>query len=781
MSRRSSAFVAAVAVLATSTAAVVVLVLPTEPVPAKEPPVARSGNEVAFETLLERHRDLSFEELRKRLPEREFVESLSFDPSTAKHFDLVVEKLELTEPEVAILKRNGFVSSDQRRRHGFSSAYYAIYTSDLPVLVTSDSILHAVHRSYSGMLQELERSYFRPEIEQILADAHELLGTRRDWSNDPSLGPSVRDVDLFLTVARRLVTVPSRPKRGQAPTPPIPSRFGVDADVATLVDAIKARQLQTPDTGTGTAMYGGRRHIDFSQFEPRGYYRYSEDLSRYFECMMWLGRPDCGWNVLSSDPDAGLAADVDRELRNAVLLVQLLEETGGLERLRTVDGLLRTMVGRSDNLTPFATADLLRSVHGTRFSDLRGAKRLQEIRRELRDGDLAGQRIRSQVVVSYPGDLRRVPPPAVFQVLGQRFVLDSFVLSHQVFDSIIADGRKQMRMMPSGLDVAAALGNDEAVAVLEPELRRWRYSGNLLAARDYVAGVPDDVWQESLYNGWLDALRHLDDEPRAGSHVPEVMRTRAWQRKQLQTQLASWAELRRDTLLYAKQSFTAFPGCEYPEGYVEPYPRFYARLRAMADHASRMLRTANVPANAPNHEWFEKIRVKQIEHFDGMSQTLTQLEAIAERELRAEPFTEEQAAFLERVIDQRGNVKFGSGSKPRYDGWYPDLIYGDRAEVMKWVPTIADVHTDPKSQTALEVGTGDVNLGVVVIDNDGDLGTYVGPFYSYYEFTHPVSNRLADPDWEAMLRRDEQPARPAWTADFQGPPSDRPRHARPRP
>ena len=45
---------------------------------------------------------------------------------------------------------------------------------------------------------------------------------------------------------------------------------------------------------------------------------------------------------------------------------------------------------------------------------------------------------------------------------------------------------------------------------------------------------------------------------------------------------ASWAELRHDTLLYAKQSYSAAAGCEYPDAYVDPYPAFYGKLEAFA-------------------------------------------------------------------------------------------------------------------------------------------------------------------------------------------------------
>jgi len=58
------------------------------------------------------------------------------------------------------------------------------------------------------------------------------------------------------------------------------------------------------------------------------------------------------------------------------------------------------------------------------------------------------------------------------------------------------------------------------------------------------------------------------------------MRTQAWEEEQLNAALASWTELRHDTILYAKQSYTPVETSLPPSvpGYVEPVPEFYGRL-----------------------------------------------------------------------------------------------------------------------------------------------------------------------------------------------------------
>src|SRR5262245_13613942 len=320
--------------------------------------------------------------------------------------------------------------------------------------------------------------------------------------------------------------------------------------------------------------------------------------------------------------------------------------------------------------------------------------------------------IRSQVVVSSVSSPVKTPPPSTFQLFGQRFVIDSFVLSQVVFDSILFKERKQKRMMPAGLDVMAALGNAEAVPLLKDELTKWNYSANLMASRQFVDLQTKDFWKANLYNLWLDALRTLDDPPKS-KHFPEAMRTRAWERKQLQTQLASWSELRHDTILYAKQSYTAEPSCQYPAGYVEPYPDCYAKVKFFAEEAARLFEKADYSSKDDARDaQLKAIKKKQVAFFKGMAKTVGSLEALARKELKAEAFTDAEKTFLKKTIDIRG----GGSGPPRYDGWYCELFY-DRRECAKWCPTIADVHTDPASKSCLEVGVGDVNLAVIAIDN----------------------------------------------------------------
>ena len=67
------------------------------------------------------------------------------------------------------------------------------------------------------------------------------------------------------------------------------------------------------------------------------------------------------------------------------------------------------------------------------------------------------------------------------------------------------------------------------------------------------------------------------------------MLTKAWEYKELTTALATWTALRHDTILYAKQSYTALLGVSVPPpksttlGYVEPIPELYNRILSLVN------------------------------------------------------------------------------------------------------------------------------------------------------------------------------------------------------
>ncbi len=772
-----------------------------------------------FEQILSEYEDMTYQQFKTRIPKRGYKDRLTFDPTAIKFYDSVSEKMKLNQKEMEIFKRNGFVSVDHGQRNSFGSAYFAIYTKDLPVFITTDSILHAMHRSYDEILMELEEVLFAHTIDDILSNAHNELFNKYSNYTNPPLSNHIKDVDLYLTIARNLLagagaevrkdqngnvddkleldeddvelllkgledgTINKREffsileKRNRIIVQgtwdgklKVHTKFAQDGKALEVLNLVAALCLQSPVSGkvSTTSIYGDERYVDYSQFKPRGHYTKSIKLQSYFRCMMWLGRADCGWNIIPRKPGDRLQAN--RELRDAILLTETLVNTKSMEQLKVIDDIIAFMIGKSDNLSPF---NLVKVLKENSIKDLNGVEKdedLQRVRNTVESNRFTNQRIRSQLVISNKHDTIKVPPPSLFQMFGQRFVIDSFILSQVVFDSIIFKNKKIKRFMPKGLDVMAALGNNEAVLLLSEELKKWNYSANLLACFEFVNNQLPGFWKQNLYNLWLHSLRTIDDDMTNHKNFPQVMAGRAWQMKQLQTQLSSWAELRHDTILYAKQSGTAFLGCEYPTGYIEPYPAFYAGIKYFADESARLFKAADYSSNdGKPDKLLNEIQKRQISFFKNMSVTLDQLKGLAEKELEGKPFTDEEKQFIKKTIDVRG----GGSGPPRYDGWYCNLFYNRDKHggilARKWDPTIADVHTDTNEKKVLEVGVGDVNFCVIAIDNEDDKAVYVGPIYSYYEFSHGAKDRLTDQEWQGKIDRGNLPPRPEWTQTFQGP------------
>jgi hypothetical protein len=323
------------------------------------------------------------------------------------------------------------------------------------------------------------------------------------------------------------------------------------------------------------------------------------------------------------------------------------------------------------------------------------------------------------------------------------------------------------------------MGNDRALHHLATELTEVGYEESLENLRTMADGLGPEFWRQPVYNQWLDLLRALNQQPQS-MHLPLAMRTRAWQDKVLHTQLASWAQLRHDNIAYTKQSFTmGGVMCEYPAGYVEPYPEFYRAVYQFAQENQTRLKRLEI--SAEQEEWpFGDA----LDYFGNVMAVMEQLEGLATKELAREPFTAEEERFLKSVV--RHQVKTENNgcaivTREIWDGWYPSLFYSDEAKA----PVVADVHTnqtrDPDHPLyppgVLHVASGPVAPILVIVDTGEETAMYVGPAFTYFEFveTGYPFRRLNDEEWQARLETGPYPTPPAWTGSFRVATSEQPR------
>jgi hypothetical protein len=107
-----------------------------------------------------------------------FDDELGYDPTTALNLPLIQgSALALDEAELGKLEANGFAIS---KRHAFPNmayGYKTIYALDLPVYVSLDSILDAVHLSYDKILQTVELASLRADLQTLLRTARARLAS----------------------------------------------------------------------------------------------------------------------------------------------------------------------------------------------------------------------------------------------------------------------------------------------------------------------------------------------------------------------------------------------------------------------------------------------------------------------------------------------------------------------------------------------------------------------------------------------------------------------------
>jgi hypothetical protein len=655
------------------------------------------------------------------------VEPLGYAPLEAEQLDLIQgSALALTEPELEVLGEHGFVLRNDVAFATFQQGYTAIYAHDLPLYISADSILEAVHRSYDDILRDLEGGALAPALTNLLSSMRaNLPGLEAD--------PQVRaDLDVYLSVALSLLT-------GE--------RFGpVAGGDSDLITMLFERSIAA-DGAEAIVLFGKSRRIDFSQMEPRGHYAGDPALERYFRAMMWVGRIEL--RLVEPDEFTHEMLFNRRQFEGAIGMRLLMDDAARAEWAR-LDRAIGAFVGEHDSMTPTDVDTVLAELEIAALADLARYSD-EELADHVFENAWGTQRVASQYMVNarMQGTL---PLSQSFLLLGQRYTADAHVFTNVTYSRV--QHGDEFRMMPSTLDVAyAALANNRAVALLKPELDAYHYAPDLEAVRLLVDEHEQGFWQDNLYNLWMSSLRSLSpNEFEPG--LPTVMRTDAWGRRLLNTQLASWAELRHDTLLYAKQSYTDGSACEFPDAYVDPYPAFYAALEDYADLGLALSTELSMPAAQS--------------HFEAVRRAATTLRGMAENELAGIPFTAEQMEFVNDTV----TTEPGCGD-PFPTGWYSQLhyqnpVFGYRA--LEIDPVVADVHTQPTDEGGNEVGrvlhagTGLPRQMVVTVPTCMGPRAYVGLASRYHERITEDWERLTDEDWAALVT-DGSLSDVPWTSD----------------
>ncbi len=646
----------------------------------------------------------------------------TYDATLAIGMDLIqASSLALNESELATLTKNGLVISKRKTFPSFSYGYKTIYAEDLPLYVSADSILEALHRTFDSLLQQTEELVLSDELAQMID------GMRHRLQSAALDATIAKDADLYLALAASLL-------KGELVSPVASAEPNQVAELFALASAAQSHKE--------VKLFGVTRDEDFSQFTPRGHYTNSEVLKRYFKAMMWLGRVDL--RLIETQGD-GSQVFYRRQFNAAVALRELLGDAE-YKLWDHIDTTIGAYVGEHDSMTPKDLDGLMTALSVASLSESASLSD-QQIIDELAQGGWGAQRIASRIIKKSDPSVSTLPLDRSFLVFGQRYTVDSHTFVNVTYDRV-AD-----RLMPKPLDAAfAALGNNSALPLLSEEFGNLSYVQGLARTRTLVDAHEAAYWEGSLYTRWLGALRSLSQKD--ASVPPSIPKTAAWQSRMLSAQLASWSELRHDTILYVKQSYTTGVMCVFPDAYVDPYPEFYAKLGSFADAVGVV--TQSLPDAAATL----KTRAQAwVTNFKGVTNNLQKM---AEDQLTGTAHSAELMAFINEAVRWDEKPMCGGPMLSNFAGWYFRLYLNEFGSI-SYDPVVADVHTQPTDAAGndvgriLHVGTGAPRLMVVTTETCGGPRAYVGMASSYGELITEQWKRLSDPEWQTSIAQSPFP------------------------
>ena len=650
--------------------------------------------------------------------------TLPLDLSLVKGMDA----FDFSKDQLAALSQNGFFVSPPDPDYPYWE-FYDIYESyryeDQPLFVTTDSVLHVYHLLFDKILRDLEREMFMPALDELTtimvnasqAQYNELRGT-------PLEEPALRNW-AFFTVGAKLLGVPGTPPQEIADL--VTAELGlINGHAGGNASPIWMREDQPEDKVLVE---------DYSQYIPRGHYTRSEEFERYFLAMMWYGRMTFR---LRDSFETQRALLITHALRQA----STKDGTPALTLWEKVFEPVGFIVGKADDPTFHEYNAISEVIFGEspQIEDYADQAKLDEFIQQAKL--LPPPQVNSMWVYIWED---RDEATQGFRFMGQRFTLDAYLLGELIYRKV--GTLENPRALPKGLDVFAAMGSEEAYNLLVEmgETDFENYDAQMSKVRSELQALELDSWTQNLYWAWLYVFQPIIEVK--DERYPAFMQTQAWTRKDLQTVLGSWTELKHDTILYAKQVMAELGGGfdeePPPHSYVEPNPQAFARLYALTEMTYTGLESRNMlDANTAGN----------LQH---LMELIAFLQDIAERELRGEPISDEEYWRLQFFGGELEVLTIAAADS--------DESEGRKTLETQRTALIADVATGFGS--ALEEAVGNPALIYVVLP-DEPFRVAVGAVFTYYEFVVSADQRMTDEEWKEMLDDGNNPPQPEWTSLF---------------
>ena len=580
-----------------------------------------------------------------------------------------------------------------------------------PSFVTTDLFLQLYHLYFDCMLRELEEQHLMAMMTDFSKGMYYAMRDIYSGAPDDSeLSRIAYRCGVFFNIGWHLFT--GKP---------------VNANDESLEKSEIEHAVAATNGPSALLMDYVEVAFPYSLFRPRGHYTRSDALQRYFRGMMWLQTASLGTNHKD-------------EVKMAVTMAYVLNHDAALQqKYDRLNNLITFLMGKPDNISiPQVQVEVAKTRNDDLGELLYDDQALAKMTAKLNELGDRQTRIRPKFERTSHNKICVMP---------QRYQPDAEVLQ----ETVDYDNTPTQRAVPTGLDIFAAMGVSAAEQLLLEEEQAWKDYKPALGKMKKRMGEID--WKETIATQWMRTLKTVSEKT---DKQPYFMLTPEWDRKNLNAMLASWAELKHDAILYAKQPMGAeCGGGGLPEpvvkGYVEPNVGFWKKAVELLDNTAKLLKEQKMLT--------EKVeaattRIREEAEF---------LLRMSEKELAGKPISDEEYDQLKCVGATFENISLDLVRQPdQYLMGWSDVEGAD-----KKVALVADVFTanadNNPNKSILFEAVGDADEIFVVVEIDGYLYLTRGAVLSYREFIQPIDEpRLTDEEWQQQIEKEPRKGVPAW-------------------
>lgn len=613
------------------------------------------------------------------------------------------------------LQQNNFVITKGNNLQLFH-AYEENDYRQVPNFITTDLYLQAFHMYFSYILKSLEKQHIIPTLEMLCHSFNAACIKLAEQTEDESLKDMAEHAATFYAIPYYLLT---------NKTLTVPSKY--ETEYQEEIEHINKQEDNFSDFLSYKDAY-----FPYSLFKPRGHYTREPQLQAYFKAMMWL-------------QTACFCREQQEQLKRSIFQAAVLctyksiDQTPLIKLYQHIYTPLTFLMGEADNLSIFDIARILEKNNAIHIEDALTAGQIEKVNQALIELAKHKNNIKPQIEITCRDKINFMP---------QRYLSDN-----EVIQKLVDVNPNSQRAYPKGLDVFATFGTGTAESLLidfYKEPNNWsEYSKELQQLKDKFKTSKST--QLSVYELWMKSLLTMQQTDK---NNPGFMQTPEWGYKNLNTALASWAELKHDAILYGEQPMAAECGGAGPPdpivvGYVEPNLPFWRKMENILQTTRLILQQ--------NDCMTDDLKGKT----DQLNDYVTFLIQVTEKELRGEKLTEPEYRTLEYM---GSSIEYFTLSVVD-----PDLHLDDWSLVQgpdKSIAIVAGIYTRNirgcNKNGILHIATGNANNIYVVVEIEGNLYLTRGATFSYYEFVQPLGTRLTDEEWQKMLEEKKAPAVPEW-------------------